>query len=128
MAAVLAAVVGDRATISGGIDVLREGPHVVLVAGLAEVPEAVSVTPGAVAEFGSWRFGIEPAGWAIGGFDAVISAGSDVVVRTAVPGDSISIGAGTKLALAQQYNIVEQLRDAALFLGNGVLFFFESIP
>jgi tRNA(Ile)-lysidine synthase len=104
VAAVLEAASGAGVTIRGGVEVVREGPWVVLSMEEEPVPEPVTLLVGYEARFGPWVFGSEPGDWSVGRFDAIVPETSSLVVRPMQPADRIGIGRGSKdvaVALAE---------------------------
>jgi len=96
IAAVLAAAYGERHTIGGGIDVMREGPHVVLINRVPVVPEPIVLESGSSADWGEWAFTVSEDPMSIGRFGTVVPKGDSVIVRAPRPGDRIDLARGTK--------------------------------
>jgi tRNA(Ile)-lysidine synthetase-like protein len=95
VSAVLGAVDGPAASLSGGFVAAREGPYVALHRGHGPDPlDPVELpVPGAVL-FGGWK--IESGRAGLGRHGARIAADGPLVVRAVRPGDRISIRGGTK--------------------------------
>ena len=99
--AVISAAFGAGvATIRGGYDVRREGPWVVVAGSPPPPPSQVVLTAPGSAQFGPWKITAGAGG-------VPVPVVGPVVVRAAVAGDRISIGAGTKV-------VAEVLREAGV--------------
>lgn len=91
--AVLAAAYGSRTTVAPGVDVVREGPWVVLASGAPVVPDPVVLRPGGDVSWGSWT--LDASGRpAVGG--ALVATDDVLVVRAPRPGDRIALPDGSK--------------------------------
>ena len=96
--AISAAAAGASATLPEGLQVLREGPFVVLVAHGPATPEPVSIVVPGITRFWTGEIEAEPAaGWRpLGAQVTVVEAGAALEVTTAASDDRISIGDGSK--------------------------------
>lgn len=94
--AVLGAVEGTSTTIGGGVDVLREGPWVVLVTAKPHHPPEVEIEVGREVEFGDWLFRAEDGSQSVGRFGVTLGRPRRLAVRTALADERIAITGGTK--------------------------------
>lgn len=97
--AVLDAAAGARTTIRGGLDVIREGPWVVLATGEETPPEPVLLETGREVDWGDWRIRLGGSG-GIGRFRTEVDAAAGLVVRASRPGDRIALRDGSKSVAA----------------------------
>lgn len=105
--AVLDAASGGRATLGGAIEVMREGPWVVLVVADEPTPEPVELVAGAAATWGAWRFVSGGADPAFGRWAATVVATDPMLVRAVRADDRIDIGGGSK-------TVFDALAEAAI--------------
>jgi tRNA(Ile)-lysidine synthase len=95
VAAVLGAVAGPAASLSGGLIAARERPYVALHRGDRPEPlEPVELSVPGAARFGGWK--IESGRVGLGRNGAMIAADGPLMVRAVRPGDRISIRGGSK--------------------------------
>lgn len=97
--AVLDAARGGRATVGGAVDVMREGPWVVLVTPDDATTEPVDLIAGGATVWGAWRFATGGTDPVFGRWAAAVAAGDPLVVRAARADDRIDIGGGSKTVL-----------------------------
>jgi tRNA(Ile)-lysidine synthase len=93
--AVLDAAFGDRTTTGGAVDVLREGPWVVLVTATSPAPDPIYLDPVRGAVWGEWRFERVP-GASIGRCATALPGTGDLVIRAPRQGDRIGFDGGSK--------------------------------
>ncbi len=94
--AVLDAVHGTATTIGGAIEILREGPWVVLVTEEPTAPAAVEIEVGSTVGFGEWILSVGTGSHFIGRFGVTMARPDRLIVRTAPADERIAIAGGSK--------------------------------
>ena len=87
-------------TISGGLDIRREGPWLVVAGPPPPLPAPIEITSPGLVRFGPWTITAGSGGVAV-------PFGGVALVRAVRPGDRISFGGGTK-------SVTEALREAGV--------------
>ena len=109
----------SRATLTGGLQVVREGPLVAVgeVVG-PQIPDPVELDEGATVDFGPWRLSRRPVTGIVpvrlGRFSVITGLAGRLLVRSSAEGERIDIGGGSKLvrdAMAEA-GIAPRLRSA----------------